>query len=101
MPPLVQAYCDDLVLIAHSLPQFLEYAAAIARYLTDMGMSLNVGKCAYANTARIQFDHGVPEPREHGGPMGMLTCQGHGTILGPAPRSQGDGDHEGETCTPV
>ena len=53
VPPLVQAYCDDLLLIAHSLPQFLEYAAAIAQYLTDMGMSLNVGKCAYANTARI------------------------------------------------
>ena len=28
VPPLVQAYCDDLLLIAHSLPQFLEYAAA-------------------------------------------------------------------------
>ena len=53
VPPLVQAYCDDLLLIAHSLPQFLEYAAAIAQYLTDMGMSLNVGKCAYASTARI------------------------------------------------
>ena len=53
VPPLVQAYCDDLLLIAHSLPQFVEYAAAIAQYLTDMGMSLNVGKCAYANTARI------------------------------------------------
>ena len=52
VPPLVQAYCDDLLLIAHSLPQFLEYAAAIGRYLTDMGMSLNVAKCAYANTAR-------------------------------------------------
>ena len=53
MPPFVQAYCDDLLLIAHSLPQFLEYAAAIAQYLADMGMSLNVGKCAYATTARI------------------------------------------------
>ena len=42
VPPLVQAYCDDLLLMAHSLPQFLEYAAAIAQYLTDMGMSLNV-----------------------------------------------------------
>ena len=30
VPPLVQACCDDLLLIAHSLPQFLEYAAAIA-----------------------------------------------------------------------
>ena len=48
VPPLVQAYCDDLLLIAHSLPQFVEYASAIAQYLTDMGMSLNVGKCAYA-----------------------------------------------------
>ena len=53
VPPLVQAYCDDLRLIAHSLPQFLEYGAAIAQYLRYMGMSLNVGKCAYANTARI------------------------------------------------
>ena len=51
--PWLQAYCDDLLLIAHSLSQFLEYAAAIARYLTDMGMSLNVSKCAYANTACI------------------------------------------------
>ena len=30
VPPLLQAYCDDLLLIAHSLPQFLEYTAAIA-----------------------------------------------------------------------
>ena len=53
MPHLLQAYCHDLLFIAHSLPQFLEYAVAIAQYLTDMGMSLNVGKCAYATTARI------------------------------------------------
>ena len=53
VPPLVQAYCDDLLLIAYSLPQFLEYAAAIAQYLADMGKSLNVGKCVYATTARI------------------------------------------------
>ena len=53
VPPLVQGYCDDFLLIAHSLPQFLEYAAAIARYVTDMGMSLNVGKCVYATTTRI------------------------------------------------
>ena len=53
VPPLVQAYCDDPLLIAHSLWQFLEYAAEIAHYLRDMGMSLNVGRCAYANTARI------------------------------------------------
>ena len=53
MPPLVQAYYDDLLLIAHMLPQLLEYAEAIARYLAGMGMSLNVRKCAYATTARI------------------------------------------------
>ena len=28
--PLVQAYCDDFLLIAHYLAQFLEYTAAIA-----------------------------------------------------------------------
>ena len=49
----MQAYCDDLLLIAHSLPKFLEYVAAIAQYLADMGMSLNVSKCAYATSARI------------------------------------------------
>ena len=53
MPPLEQVYCDLVLLIAHSLPQFLEYATAIAQYLADMGMSLNVGKCAYATTARM------------------------------------------------
>ena len=46
VPPLVQAYYDDVLLIGHSLPLYLEYAAAIAQYRTDMGMSLNVSKCA-------------------------------------------------------
>ena len=50
---LVQAYCDNLLVIAHSLQQFLKYAAAIAQYLADMGMSLNVRKCAYATIAHI------------------------------------------------
>ena len=53
MPPVVEAYCNNLLLIAHSLPQFLEYAEAITQYLADMGMSRNVGKCAYATTTRI------------------------------------------------
>ena len=53
LPPLVQAYCGDLLLIAHFLPQFLEYAAASVQYLANMGMPLNVGKCVYATTARI------------------------------------------------
>ena len=33
VPHLVQAYCDDLLLIAHRLPQFLEYVEAITQYL--------------------------------------------------------------------
>ena len=53
MPALVQAYCDDLLPIAYSLPQFLEYAAAIAQYLADMGLSPNVCKCVYATTTRV------------------------------------------------
>ena len=53
VPPVVQAYCDDLLLIAHTLPQFLEHAEAIAQYLADMGMSLNVRKRAYATTTSI------------------------------------------------
>ena len=53
VPPLAQAYSEDLQLIAHSLPQFLEYAVAIAQYLAGMGMSLNVSKCVYATTTRI------------------------------------------------
>ena len=53
MPPLVQAYCDDLLLITHTLPQFLEYTEAISKYSVAIGMSLNVRKCAYATTARI------------------------------------------------
>ena len=62
MPPVVQAYCDDLLLIAHSLPQFLENAAAIAQYLADMGMSLNVSKCAYSTTTRIPSIMVCPNP---------------------------------------
>ena len=76
VPPLVQAYCDDLLLIAHSLPQFLEYAAAIARYLTDMGMSLNVGKCAYASTARIHSIMVYLNPGDTAAPWVCLRAKG-------------------------
>ena len=82
VPPLVQAYCDDLVLIAHSLPQFLEYAAAIARYLTDMGMSLNVGKCAYANTARIHSIMVCLSPGNTAAPWVCLRAKGMVPYLG-------------------
>ena len=82
VPPLVQAYCDDLLLIAHSLPQFLEYAAAIARYLTDMGMSLNVGKCAYANTARIHSITVCLSPGNTAAPWVCLRAKGTVPYLG-------------------
>ena len=82
VPPLVQAYCDDLLLIAHSLPQFLEYAAAIARYLTDMGMSLNVGKCAYANTARIHSIMVYLNPGNTSAPWVCLRAKGTVPYLG-------------------
>ena len=53
VPPMVHSYCDDLLLIAHSLPQFPEYAAAVAYNLADMVMSLNVGKRVYTTTTRV------------------------------------------------
>ena len=67
VPPLVEAYCDDLLLIAHSLPQILEYATAIAQYLADMGMSLNVGNCACATTTF------VPSIMVHPSPNNVVT----------------------------
>ena len=82
VPPLVQAYCDDLLLIAHSLPQFLEYAAAIGRYLTDMGMSLNVGKCAYASTARIHSIMVYLNPGDTTAPWVCLRAKGTVPYLG-------------------
>ena len=65
--PVVQAYCDDLLLIAHSLPQFPEYGATIAQCLADMGMSLNAGKCAYATTTP------VPSIMVHLSPINAVT----------------------------
>ena len=82
VPPLVQAYCDDFLLIAHSLPQFLEYAAAIAQYLTDMDMSLNVGKCVYANTARIPSIMVCLDPENAAAPCVCLHPKGTVPYLG-------------------
>ena len=82
MPPLVQAYFDDLLFIAHSLPQFLEHAAAIAQYITDMGMSLNVGKCAYANTARIHSIMVCLGPGNTAAPWVCLRAEGTMPYLG-------------------
>ena len=85
MPPLVQAYCDDLLLIVHSLPQFPEYAAAIAQYLTDMGMSLNVSKGAYANTARIPSIMVCLNPGNAAAPWVCLHAKGTVPYLGLRP----------------
>ena len=82
VPPLVQAYCDDLLLIAHSLPRFLECAAAIAQYLTDMGMSLNVNKCAYANIARIPSIMVSLNPGDAAAPWVCLRAKGTVPYLG-------------------
>ena len=56
LPCLVQACCDDLLLMVNTLSQFLEYAAVIGRYKADMGMSLNVCKCA-CTTMHTEVDH--------------------------------------------
>ena len=82
VPPLVQAYCDELPLIAHSLPQFLECAAAIAQYLADMGMSLNVSKCAYASTARIPSIMVCLNPGNAAAPWVCLHAKGTVPYLG-------------------
>ena len=82
VPPLVQAYCDDLLLIAHSLPHFLEYAAAIAQSVTDMGMSLNVSKCAYANPARIPSIMVCLNPGNAAAPWVCLRAKGTVPYLG-------------------
>ena len=82
MPPLVGAYCDDLMLIAHSLPQFLEYAAVIARYLADIGMSLNVGKSAYATTIHIPSIMVHLDPNNAVSPWVCLMAQSTVLYLG-------------------
>ena len=47
---LIQAYCDDLLLVAHDRALFQELAGLVALY--HMGMSLNVKKCRYATTSQ-------------------------------------------------
>ena len=50
---MVRVYCDHLLLIARTLPRLLKYAAAIARYLVDVGMLLKGRKCTHGTTAWI------------------------------------------------
>ena len=63
LPPLVRANCD-MLLVAHTIVQFLENAEAIVRYLGDMGMSPNVRKWAYTTRTKIIVGHCVLEPAQ-------------------------------------
>ena len=45
---LIQAYIDDLLVVAHTLQHFVEGVEAVAAYLGLMGMELNPRKCAMA-----------------------------------------------------
>ena len=47
---LLQAYIDDLLVMAHTLQHFVEGVEAVAAYLGMMGMELNPCKCAVATT---------------------------------------------------
>ena len=67
--------------VAHTLPQFLEYAAAIAPYL-DMGMSLNVPKCAYATTTKISAVMVCLDPDNEVSPWVRLDAKGSVLYLG-------------------
>ena len=79
---LVQAYCDDLLLVAHTLPRFLECAEEIAQYLADMGMSLNVSNCAYATTARISSILVHLDPNNAGTPWVCMMAKSTVPYLG-------------------
>ena len=82
VPPLVQAYCGDLLVIAHSLPKFLEYAATIAQYLADMGMFLNVSKCVHAMTTCIPSIIVCLNPNNAAAPWVCLHAKGTVPYLG-------------------
>ena len=50
---LIQAYIDDLLVVAHTLQHFVEGVEAVAAYLGVMGMELNPRKCAMATTEGV------------------------------------------------
>ena len=53
---LIQAYIDNLQVVAHTLHHFVEDVEAVAAYLEMMDIELNPSKCAMAAT------DGVPGP---------------------------------------
>ena len=50
---LIQAYIDDLLVVANMLQHFAQGVEAVAAYLGMMGMGLNPRKCAVATTERV------------------------------------------------
>ena len=50
---LIQAYIDDLLVVAHPLQHFVEGVEAVATYLGMMGMELNPRNCAMATTEEV------------------------------------------------
>ena len=50
---LIQAYIDDLLVVAHTLQHFVEGVEAVAAYLGMMGMELNRRNCAMATTEGV------------------------------------------------
>ena len=50
---LIQAYIDDLLVVAHTRQHFVEGVEAVAAYLGMMGMELNPRKCAMATTEGV------------------------------------------------
>ena len=50
---LIQAYIDDLLVVAHTLQHFVEGVEALAACLGMMGMELNPRKCAMATTEGV------------------------------------------------
>ena len=49
----IQAYIDDLLVVAHMLQHFVEGVEVVAAYLEMMGMELNPHRCAMATTEGI------------------------------------------------
>ena len=54
---LIQAYIDDLLVVAHTLQHFVEGVEAVAAYVGMMGMELNPRKCAMATTEEVPCLH--------------------------------------------
>ena len=50
---IIQAYINDLLVVAHTLQHFVEGVEAVAAYLEMMSMELNPRKCAMATTEGV------------------------------------------------